>query len=153
MAAAITRAAMREPETTARIRRDDLKELLDLEAPAPKQRTTAKMPAVTLTGLLCLRDEDLLEIPEPPKPPAPPRVRPQGTQREVHTYAMRPLTPPPSEGMVVRFKDTPASGWPLDRWPVSLIRARRAIARMPRPLIIAFSASATLVIARLVSLL
>jgi hypothetical protein len=50
---------MRSPETTARIERDHLRELLDLE------RTTARMPAMTLTGLLTVRDEDLAPDPRP----------------------------------------------------------------------------------------
>jgi len=61
---------MRSLETTARIQREHLRELLDLEEPAPRQRTTARMPAMTLTNLLTLRDEDL-----PPEPPAPVVVR------------------------------------------------------------------------------
>jgi len=56
---------MRPPETTARIQREHLRELLDLEEPAPRQRTTARMPAMTLTGLLTLRDEDLPPEPRP----------------------------------------------------------------------------------------
>ena len=145
---------MREPEITARICRDDLKELLDTEAPTPKQRTTAKMPAVTLTGLLCLRDEDLAAMPPPP----PPRSRPRGTDRGVRTLAIRPLTPPPlpEDGVLVRF--APAKSWPLDRWPAPVVRLARSLARvpkqlasLPRPAVIAVSASATLLIARLVS--
>lgn len=50
---------MRPPETTARIERDHLRELLDLE------RITARMPAMTLTGLLTVRDEDLDPEPRP----------------------------------------------------------------------------------------
>jgi hypothetical protein len=138
---------MRQPETTARIRRDDLKDLLDIEAPAQKQRTTAKMPAVTLTGLLCLRDEDLAAMPPPP----PPRKRPRGTDRGVETMAMRPLTPPPGHGLVVRFKDP--SGWPLDEWPAALMRLGRQFASLPRPVVIAFSASATLILLLLLSLI
>lgn len=138
---------MRPPEITSRIHREHLKELLETEAPLKEQRITARMPAVTLTGLLCLRDEDLQALPPPP----PPRSRPRGTARDVHTLAIRPLTPPPDTGLVVRFS-TP-SGWPLDRWPDSVVRLARRVASLPRPLVIALSASATLVIARLVSLL
>ena len=50
---------MRPPETTARIERDHLRELLDLE------RTTARMPAMTLTGLLTVSDDDLAPEPRP----------------------------------------------------------------------------------------
>jgi hypothetical protein len=39
-------------ETTARIEREHLRDLLD------RERITAQMPAVTLTGLLTLPDED-----------------------------------------------------------------------------------------------
>jgi hypothetical protein len=78
---------------------------------------------------------------------------------------MRPLTPPdarievaPTEGVLVRF--APAKAWPLDRWPAPLVKLARRLAtvpdrlaRLPRSTIIAVSASATLIIARLVSLL
>ena len=50
---------MRPPETTARIERTHLRELLDLE------RTTARMPAMTLTGLLTVDDDDLAPRPRP----------------------------------------------------------------------------------------
>jgi hypothetical protein len=56
---------MRSLETTARIQREHLRELLDLEEPAPRQRTTARMPAMTLTNLLTLRDDELPPAPEP----------------------------------------------------------------------------------------
>lgn len=56
---------MRASETTTPIRREHLRELLDLEEPAPRQRTTARMPAMTLTGLLTIRDEDLPPEPRP----------------------------------------------------------------------------------------
>jgi hypothetical protein len=138
---------MREPEITCRIHREHLKELLDTEAPALKQRTTAKMPAVTLTGLLCLSDEDLQAMPPPP----PPRKRPRGTDRDVRTLAIRPLTPPPDTGVLVRF--TPPSRWPLDQWPAPVVRFARQLAALPRPVLIALSACMTLTIARLISLL
>jgi len=138
---------MRQPEITSRIHREHLTELLETEAPIKEQRITARMPAVTLSGLLCLRDEDLQAMPPPP----PPRKRPRGTARDVHTLAIRPLTPPPDIGLVVRFS-TP-SGWPLDRWPDAFVRCARWLASLPRPLMIALSASLTLVIARLVTLL
>jgi hypothetical protein len=56
---------MRSLETTARIQREHLRELLDLEEPAPRQRTTARMPAMTLTNLLTVRDDDLPPEPAP----------------------------------------------------------------------------------------
>ena len=46
-------------EITSRIRRDELLQILETEAPVSNQRTTAPMPAVTLTDLLCLREEEL----------------------------------------------------------------------------------------------
>src|SRR5206468_3580044 len=129
---------------------DDLKELLDTEAPAPKQRTTAKMPAVTLTGLLTLRDEDLEAMPPPP----PPRKRARGTDRDVRTLAIRPLTPPPDHEVVVRFTEPLVpSAWPLDHWPAPVVRFGKRLAQLPRPTIIAVSASVTLIVARLISLL
>jgi hypothetical protein len=106
---------MRELETTARIRREDLKDLLETEAKT--QRTTARMPAVTLTGLLTLRDEDLPPIP-------PPRVRPQGTKR------MQTLDEPSS--LVVAFREPSPTPWNLDQWP--------------SPFVIALSCSATLLV-------
>ena len=48
---------MREPEDTRRIRREHLLELLETEAPVRQQRTTARMPAMTLTDLLALPEE------------------------------------------------------------------------------------------------
>lgn len=53
--------AMQEREITSRIRIDELQNLLDTEEPAPKQRITAPMPAVTL--------EALLQPEEPPPEP------------------------------------------------------------------------------------
>jgi len=58
---------MRPPEITSRIQRDHLRELLDVESPPQRQRTTARMPAVTLTGLLTLRDDDAPAEPRPVK--------------------------------------------------------------------------------------
>ena len=52
---------MQEREITSRIRIDELQNLLDTEEPAPKQRITAPMPAVTL--------EALLQPEEPPPEP------------------------------------------------------------------------------------
>ncbi len=93
---------MRPPEITSRIQRDHLRDLLDCE------RTTARMPAVTLTGLLAIHDPE----PLPPEP-----------------------VPEP---VIVRFH---APGpWHLDR--------------LPRPAIVAVSASAALfVLSLLVRLL
>jgi hypothetical protein len=95
---------MRELETTARIRREDLKDLLETEAKT--QRITARMPAVTLTGLLTLRDEDLPPIP-------PPRVRPQGTRR----------MPTLDEGFAVSFREPSPPAWNLDQWPSPFVIA------------------------------
>ena len=75
------------------------------------------MPAVTLTGLLTLRDEDLPPIP-------PPRVRPQGTKR------MQTFNEPSS--LVVSFRDPAPAPWNLDQWP--------------SPFVIALSCSATLLV-------
>ena len=102
---------MRDLETTARIRREDLTELLELERAPSKQRITARMPAVTLTNLLCLD--------ETPAPAAMPVV----TFRK---SAVQPI----------------ATAWPLDRWP-----------SVNRGFVIAMSATATLVLAHLLSLL
>jgi len=118
---------MRQPEITSRIHREHLKELLETEAPVREQRITARMPAVTLTGLLTLRDEDL-------PPPPPPTRLPKATHRTIDTLEVPPLAP-----IVVSFRTPVVPKWPLDAWP--------------RPVIIALSASATLVIARLISLL
>jgi hypothetical protein len=63
------------PEITSRIRRDDLLELLETEAPAPRQRTTAKMPAVTLTDLLCVRDDPGAPLDDAPIGPPPASAR------------------------------------------------------------------------------
>ena len=116
---------MREPEITCRIHREHLRELLETEAPVREQRITARMPAVTLTGLLTLREEDL--------PPLPPPARlPKATRPTIETVEQ----PAP---VVVSFRTPVVPRWPLDAWP--------------RPFIIALSASATLVIARLISLL
>jgi hypothetical protein len=106
---------MRELETTARIRREDLKDLLETEAKT--QRITARMPAVTLTGLLTLRDEDLPPIP-------PPRVRPQGTNRHRTVDGPAPV--------VVSFREPSPPAWNLDQWP--------------SPFVIALSCSATLIV-------
>jgi hypothetical protein len=106
---------MRELETTARIRREDLKDLLETEAKT--QRITARMPAVTLTGLLTLRDEDLPPIP-------PPRVRPQGTKR-MQTLDER-------SSLVVSFREPAPPPWNLDQWP--------------SPFVIALSCSTTLLL-------
>lgn len=130
---------MRDLETTAQIRREDLTELLELEKAPAKQRTTARMPAVTLTNLLTLDDSAALPTLAGTK-----RARVRGTRRDV--LEMRPLTPPPAEmpAVVVTFRPTArqvATPWPLDRWPSALTRG----------LVIALSASATLVIARLLA--
>jgi hypothetical protein len=109
---------MRQPENTSRIPRENLRELLETEAPVTKQRTTARMPAVTLTGLLTLKDEDL-----PPLPP--PRVRPQGTKR-LPTLD-RQLSP---SDVVVTFRQPAPTPWNLDQWP--------------SPFVIALSCAATL---------
>lgn len=90
---------MREPETTARIRREDLKDLLETEAKT--QRITARMPAVTLTNLLTLKDDDL--------PPIPPRVRPAGTRRM-----------PTVQETAVEHEPAP---WNLDQWPSPFVIA------------------------------
>lgn len=135
---------MRDLETTARIRREDLTDLLEVERAPAKQRTTARMPAVTLTNLLTISDDVALPTLAGSK-----RARARGTRRDVASLEMRPLTPPPAEmpSVVVKFRttatQTAASTWPLDRWPSALTRG----------LVIALSASATLVIARLVSFL
>jgi hypothetical protein len=52
-------AKMCPSETTARICREELRDLLDIER--NQQRVTARMPALTLTGLLLLHDD-------PPEP-------------------------------------------------------------------------------------
>ena len=141
---------MRDLETTARIRREDLTDLLEVERAPAKQRITARMPAVTLTNLLTISDEVAL-----PTLAGTQRARARGTRRDVESLEMRPLTPPPAEmqpvvetsAVVVRFRTTAqqavATTWPLDRWPSALTRG----------LVIALSASATLVLARLVAIL
>ena len=135
---------MRDLETTAQIRREDLTDLLELEKAPAKQRTTARMPAVTLTNLLTISDDVALPTLAGTK-----RARARGTRRDVASLEMRPLTPPPAEmpSVVVRFRESGqhpvASVWPLDRWPSALTRG----------LVIALSASATLIIARLISFL
>lgn len=136
---------MRDLETTARIRREDLTDLLEVERAPAKQRITARMPAVTLTNLLTISDDVALPTLAGSK-----RARARGTRRDVASLEMRPLTPPPAEmlpSVIVRFRDTGqqpvASAWPLDRWPSALTRG----------LVIALSASATLILARLVSFL
>lgn len=132
---------MRDLETTARIKREDLTDLLELERAPAKQRITAKMPAVTLTNLLTINDEVAGETLAGSK-----RARARGT--------MRPLTPPPVELPVVTFRQSAQHPvWPLDRWPAPIMRAIRLVRDLPRPVVIAFSASATLVIARLITLL
>jgi hypothetical protein len=103
---------MHDPNT-ARIRREDLRDLLDTEAKT--QRITARMPAVTLTGLLTLRDEDLPPIPSP-------RVRPQGTKRVQTVDGPSPV--------IVSFRQPAPTPWNLDQWP--------------SPFVIALSCSATL---------
>lgn len=118
---------MRQPEITSRIHREHLQALLETEAPVKQQRTTAPMPAVTLTGLLTLRDEPLLPLPAPAR-------MPKATRRAVDTLQVPPLAP-----IVVSFRTPVVPKWPLDAWP--------------RPFIIAISASVALVIARLLSLL
>jgi hypothetical protein len=139
-----TGAAMRDLETTARIRREDLTDLLELERAPAKQRITARMPAVTLTNLLTISDDVALPTLAGSK-----RARARGTRRDVASLEMRPLTPPPAEmpPVVVRFRDTGQQAvpttWPLDRWPSALNRG----------LIIALSACATLVLARLIAFL
>lgn len=118
---------MRQPEITSRIHRDHLQELLETEAPVREQRITARMPAVTLTGLLTLREEDL--------PPLPPPARlPKATRRTIDTLEVPPLAP-----IIVSFRAPVIPRWPLDAWP--------------RPFVIAISASITIVVARLISLL
>ena len=133
---------MRDLETTARIRREDLTDLLEVERAPAKQRTTARMPAVTLTNLLTISDDVALPTLAGSK-----RARARGTRRDVASLEMPPLTPPPAEmpSVVVRFRNTgrqaAVSAWPLDHWPSALTRG----------LVIALSASATLVLAHLVS--
>lgn len=133
---------MRDLETTARIRREDLTDLLEVERAPAKQRATARMPAVTLTNLLTISDDVVLPTLAGSK-----RARARGTRRDVASVAMRPLTPPPAQmpSVIVKFRTTQqtAMAWPLDRWPSALTRG----------LVIALSASATLVIARLVAFL
>ena len=131
---------MRDLETTAQIRREDLTDLLELEKAPAKQRITARMPAVTLTNLLTISDDVALPTLAGSK-----RARARGTRHELQE--MRPLTPPPSEmpAVVVTFRPTGrhATPWPLDRWPTGLTRG----------LVIALSMCATLVIVRLLTLL
>ncbi|HSN28090.1 MAG TPA: hypothetical protein VLT45_17500 [Kofleriaceae bacterium] len=132
---------MRDLETTAQIRREDLTDLLELEKAPAKQRTTAKMPAVTLTNLLTVEDSVALPTLAGSK-----RARIRGTRHELRE--MRPLTPPPAEmpPVVVKFRTTgphAATAWPLDRWPFALSRGA----------VIALSAVATLLLARLVAML
>src|SRR6185312_126726 len=62
-------------ENTTRIPREALLEILETEAPAATQRTTAPMPAVTLTDLLCIRDEEPDDEPLAPPPPPVRRMR------------------------------------------------------------------------------
>lgn len=106
---------MRQPENTSPIRREDLRELLDLEAPAAQQRTTARMPAVTLTGLLTLKDEEL--------PPLPARhLLPKGTNHKIKTIdgGQPVLSVPP---LVVSFREPAPAPWQLDRWPTPFVVA------------------------------
>ena len=91
-------------EITSRIRRDELLSILETEAPVTNQRTTAPMPAVTLTDLLCIREADLPReddaVAEPPPPvrrmrantvPAPSRspVRAVGTDPQLKALPPR----------------------------------------------------------------
>ncbi|MBV8762038.1 MAG: hypothetical protein JO257_32390 [Deltaproteobacteria bacterium] len=142
---------MRDLETTARIKREDLTDLLEVEAAPAKQRTTARMPAVTLSNLLCIKDD----APLPETIAGTKRARARGTRRDIESLEMRPLTPPPAEATpIVRFRNTAEQRtWPLDRWPVPVLRATNYLRHLPRPVVIAFSASATLVLARLITLL
>lgn len=137
---------MRDLETTAQIRREDLTELLELEKAPAKQRITAEMPAMTLTNLLCIDDDVQL-----PTLAGSGRARVRATGHDVARLEMRPLTPPPGElptaaPPVVRFRRSApqpvASPWPMDRWP-----------QINRGFVIALSASATLVLAHLLSIL
>ncbi len=85
-------------EITSRIERAHLRELLDLEAPAPRQRTTARMPAMTLSGLLTLRDEDI-----------PPDLKPEPTPVAVrlHTFGLWQLERLPRPAIIaVSFSAT-----------------------------------------------
>lgn len=85
-------------EITSRIEREHLRELLDLEEPAPRQRTTARMPAMTLSGLLTLRDEDV-----------PPDLKPELTPLAVklHTFGLWQLERMPRPAIVaVSFSAT-----------------------------------------------
>lgn len=122
---------MSDPNT-ARIRREDLRDLLDTEKKS--QRTTARMPAVTLTGLLTLRDEALPPLPAP---------RPQGTNHRLKTSDRPPdraasvdeVRAPEISPLVVSFRQPAPSPWNLDQWP--------------SPFVIALSCSATLLLVSL----
>lgn len=96
-------------EITCRIRRDELLSILETEAPVTNQRTTAPMPAVTLTDLLCIREEDL-----PPEDDAVAAPPPPVRRMRANTVPAPSRSPVRAVGTDPQLKALPPRGTAAD---------------------------------------